>query len=179
MTNIILISGGVSNNSRTSQVIHYVATLIQAQGRSTKSFAIRDFEAEDLIYGNFQSPQVTELIKHIEEASAIVIATPIYKGSYTGALKTVLDLLPSNILRGKVVLPIVVGGTAKHVLSLEFSLKPLLSILGSEQILSGVFVLDSYVLENQVTDDDTAKRLSNSVEKLLAERNVTSGEARR
>ena len=45
------------------------------------------------------------------------MATPIYKASYSGVLKAFLDLLPQFAFGGKVVLPLLTGGTAAHVLA--------------------------------------------------------------
>jgi FMN reductase len=56
-------------------------------------------------------------------------------------------LLPQNALKGKTVLPIVSGGAPGHQLVLEYALKPVLSVLGAEHILQGVYVLDKQVLQ--------------------------------
>ncbi|WP_186008545.1 NAD(P)H-dependent oxidoreductase, partial [Paenilisteria newyorkensis] len=59
-------------------------------------------------------------------------------------LKAVLDLLPENILKNKVVLPIMSGGSSGHVLAIDFALKPLLGVLKGE-VLQGVYVVDAQV----------------------------------
>ncbi|WP_437719533.1 NAD(P)H-dependent oxidoreductase [Sorangium sp. So ce448] len=53
----------------------------------------------------------------LPSAAGVVIATPIYKASYTGALKAFLDLLPQFGLAGKAALPLATGGTLAHVLA--------------------------------------------------------------
>src|SRR6266496_4693618 len=52
----------------------------------------------------------------VEAASAYVVATPVYRASYTGALKNFFDLVPndpngSDPLRGKVVGLLATGGS--------------------------------------------------------------------
>lgn len=74
----------------------------------------------------------------------VVIASPVYKASYTGILKAFLDLLPQTGLKGKVTLPLFIGGTIAHLLSLDYTLKPLLSVLGSRNIVGGVFTIDQW-----------------------------------
>jgi FMN reductase len=71
-----------------------------------------------------------------------------YKAAYTGILKTYLDLLPQNGLAGKIVLPIAIGGTIAHLLTLDYALKPLLSTLGARHILAGIYFLDSQIQYN-------------------------------
>src|SRR5256885_12419558 len=52
---------------------------------------------------------------------SVVVATPIYKASYSGVLKSFLDLLPQFGLAGKVVLPLATGGTDRKSTRLNSS----------------------------------------------------------
>ena len=79
----------------------------------------------------------------------MVVATPIYKASFSGALKTLLDLLPERALDGKVVLPLATGGTVAHLLAVDYALKPVLNALKAQEILHGVFADDSQVIDYQ------------------------------
>ncbi|WP_165422767.1 NADPH-dependent FMN reductase [Ktedonosporobacter rubrisoli] len=72
----------------------------------------------------------------IEEASAYLVATPIYRATYTGALKNFFDLVPNDPqgrdpLRGKVVGLIATGGSDHHYLVLEHQLRPLFGFFGA------------------------------------------------
>lgn len=60
------------------------------------SYQVRDFPAEDLLHARFDSPQIIDLLQHIDNADGLVIATPVYKASFSGALKTSLILLPER-----------------------------------------------------------------------------------
>ena len=75
----------------------------------------------------------------------MLISTPVYKASFAGGLKAVLDLLDEKALAGKVVLPIATGGSPAHLLALEYGLKPVLSALGARHILAGVYATDKQV----------------------------------
>jgi len=84
----------------------------------------------------------------VENADAIVITTPIYKASFSGLLKTFLDLLPQTALRGKSVLPIATGGASAHVLALDYALRPVLMSMGA------AYVAPAYViLEHSITPE--------------------------
>ena len=72
-----------------------------------------------------------------------MIATPLYKASYSGLVKTLLDLLPQAGLAGKIVLPIATGGSLAHLLALDYALKPVLSSLGARHHLPNVFASDA------------------------------------
>ncbi len=72
----------------------------------------------------------------VEEADAYLVATPIYRGSYTGALKNLFDLVPADPrghdpLRGKVVGLLATGGSDHHYLMLEHQLRPLFGSFGA------------------------------------------------
>lgn len=115
---------------------------------------------------------------------AVLISTPVYKASFSGGLKAVLDLLDEKALAGKVVLPIATGGSPAHLLALEYGLKPVLSALGARHILAGVYATDKQVRVDDDgashIDDDVRTRLEDSVERLaeqLRPRGVVVNEA--
>ena len=59
------------------------------------------------------------IIDKIIEADAVVFGTPMYRGTYTGLLKNVFDLIPNDALIGKPVGLIATGGSDHHYLALE------------------------------------------------------------
>lgn len=110
---------------------------------------LHNFAAEDLLYARFDSPALQTLSEQLHEADGLIVATPIYKAAYSGALKTLLDLLPERALEGKVVLPLATGGTVAHLLAVDYALKPVLNALKAQEILHGVFADDSQVIDYQ------------------------------
>jgi FMN reductase len=106
----------------------------------------------------------------VAAADAVLISTPVYKASFSGGLKAVLDLLDEKALAGKVVLPIATGGSPAHLLALEYGLKPVLSALGARHILAGVYATDKQVRVDEQgladIDDDVRLRLEDSVDRL-------------
>jgi FMN reductase len=62
-----------------------------------------------------------------------------------------------------VVLPIATGGSSAHLLSIDYALKPVLSALGSNYILGGIYILDSQVHYT----DDALLRLDTDIEDRL------------
>lgn len=65
----------------------------------------------------------------------------MYQSAYAGALKVLLDLIPEGGLAGKPVLPLVSGGSAGHLLAVDYALKPVLSALKASEIHQGVFAV--------------------------------------
>lgn len=64
-------------------------------------------------------------------ARLLVVATPVYKATYTGLLKSFLDLYGPDGLAGVVAVPLVVSGGPAHLLAGEVHLRPLLVELGA------------------------------------------------
>lgn len=56
-----------------------------------------------------------------------------------------MDLLPLKALKGKVVLPLGLGGSNGHLLALQYALDPVLKELGAETILKGQFTVDKQI----------------------------------
>lgn len=106
---------------------------------------VRDFPAEDLLHANFASPAVQQLQAAVASADGLVVATPVYKASFTGALKVLLDLLPERALAHQVVLPLASGGSPAHLLAVDYALKPVLAALKAQDMLPSVFAVDKQI----------------------------------
>lgn len=181
MTHIVAIAGSPSDKSKSTALVRIILAHLEGAGYTTKLLTVRDFSPYELIYGAEQDSQnLKQVTEHIEQASAVIIVTPIYKASYSGALKAFLDLLPQKSLAGKVVLPLATGGSQKHLLAIDYALKPVLYALGATHVLGGLYVADDQVqrdsqgqlLLDQETElrlDDQLDALEQSVELIAAE----------
>lgn len=89
------------------------------------------------------SPGVEVAREVVLEARVLVVASPTYKGTYTGLLKSFLDRLPPAGLAGKVALPLLVMGDPKHALAVEVHLRPLLVELGATVPTPGLAFLEA------------------------------------
>ena len=142
MPSILLLSGSPSAHSRSAALLEQARRHFVSVGLGAQILGLRDFPAEDLILGKYDSPAFDELKRLLADADAVVVATPIYKASFSGGLKTLLDILPQSALRGKTVLPLATGGSPAHQLAIDYALKPVLSALGATDLLQGVYVVD-------------------------------------
>ena len=142
---VVTLGGSPSQRSRSGVLLDYAKRWLNQQGVEVVSYQVRDFPAEDLLHARFDSPKIIDLLQQIENADGLVIATPVYKASFSGALKTVLDLLPERALSHKVVLPIATGGSIAHMLAVDYALKPVLSALKAQEMLHGIFADDSQI----------------------------------
>jgi FMN reductase len=106
----------------------------------------------------------------VAQATAVVIATPVYKAAYSGVLKAFLDLLPQFGLTGKLVLPLATGGSQSHMLALDYALRPVLSSLNPKHVLPSIYATDAQVQwseeEGLALDASIVERVQDGVDQL-------------
>jgi FMN reductase len=91
---------------------------------------------------DWSSPTVLDLVAAVGQAELVVVASPTYKGAYTGLLKLFLDRFAAGDgLRGLAV-PLMLGGSPAHALAPELTLRPVLTEIGGTTV-RGHYVLDS------------------------------------
>jgi FMN reductase len=159
MAHILTISGSPSATSKTTRVLVQVEDRLAAQGHAVQRLAVRDLPPAALLAADTGDPAIRSALDLVAAADGVIIATPIYKASYTGLLKALLDLFPQFALAGKAVLPLATGGTLAHVLAIDYALRPVLTSMGARHIVQGYFLLDTLIAsgpEGDVTLDPDA-----------------------
>ncbi|CAN92521.1 MULTISPECIES: NADPH-dependent FMN reductase [Sorangium] len=171
MSGIAIITGSVSARSKTSALAARIAARLVREGFRVTTIHVRELPAEDLLFGRVDSPALADAARVVAEADGVVIATPIYKASYTGALKAFLDLLPQFGLAGKAALPLATGGTLAHVLAIDYALRPVLQSLGARHVVAGLFLLDKALRLGEDglldVDDDLGSKLEEIVKPFI------------
>jgi FMN reductase len=142
MATVLSVSGSPSASSRTNRLLRHLDQWLTAQGHEVVPLDVRTVPAEALLGADFRHPAIVEATELFERADGVVVATPVYKASYSGVLKALLDLLPQYALAGKTVLPLATGGSTAHVLAIDYALRPVLSSMGAGHIVQGWFTLD-------------------------------------
>jgi FMN reductase len=94
--------------------------------------------ADHLLTG-FAPPALAEAIDSVRRADGLIVVTPVFAASYSGLLKTFVDVLEPGLLDGKPVLVAATGGTARHSLVLDHALRPLFAHLRAVVVPTGVF----------------------------------------
>jgi len=143
MAKIAAINGSPSAHSNTGLLLQHFVERLQADGWRSEHVALRELPTQALLQPHLADADIAQAIEAVLAADAIVVATPVYKGAYTGLLKSFLDLLPHRALVDKSVLPIASGGTLAHYGVIDYALKPVLAALGASYTLPGIFVLDA------------------------------------
>jgi FMN reductase len=143
MTSVIAISAGLSETSSTRLLAD---RLIESFGRqfgdaSVELVTLRELAHDivDATLTGFASPRLQDVLDKVGAADGLIVATPIYKASYPGLFKSFIDVLEPDAVIGKPVLLGATGGTARHSLAIDHSLRPLFAYLQALVVPTGVF----------------------------------------
>jgi FMN reductase len=143
MSRIVVVSGNPRPGSRTSTLAVAVGSALAA-GAPVEVIEVGELGAGLLTPGDERTAKAVHLLR---EAELLVVATPTYKGSYTGVLKVLLDQLPAQALAGKRAVPVVTAGVAPQAAAAEALLRQLLTELGAE-VAPGLPVVEADLPES-------------------------------
>jgi FMN reductase len=112
------------------------------------------------------------IVKRIGEADVVLLASPVYRGTFTGSLKNLLDHVPVEGLAGKPVGIIAMGATTHHYLGVDWHLRDVLAWFGAIVAPTSVYLASSDFVEGSLSED--AKRdLSGLVQALQKLREIS------
>lgn len=177
MPKVVIVSGSPNESSRLNGIIRYVQEQLSAQSLDVQLLTVTSLPPEDLIFTKFNSPAIVEANQLIASADAVLFASPVYKASYTGVLKTFIDLIPEKGLAGKIIAPFFIGGSYAHLLSMDYAFKPVVSALGARIFASGVYAVDKQIERSGDVDtgfqftiiDELQARLNSAVNEIVEE----------
>ncbi|GAA2260275.1 hypothetical protein GCM10010415_23070 [Streptomyces atrovirens] len=143
MAMFLTVSGSASPDSCTERVLlTQIVPRLAGGGHEIRHLAVRDLPADALLHGDAGHPRLTATAELLAAADGVVVATPVYKASYSGLLKTFLDVLPRRGLVGKAVLPLATGHMASHGTLLHEALRPVLRSMGAAAVVPGCFLTE-------------------------------------
>ena len=92
------------------------------------------------------------IVARVGAADAVILASPVYRGSFTGALKNLLDHLPVEALAGKPVGIVAMGASAHHYLGVDWHLRDVLAWFGAIVVPTSVYLASSDFSEGVPSD---------------------------
>ncbi|MCO6008746.1 NAD(P)H-dependent oxidoreductase [Actinoallomurus purpureus] len=137
-TRVVALVGNPRPASRTHAIAARAARAI-APGATPETVDLTEFA--DRLFSQDPSPLLDEAVSRVASADLLVVASPTYKGTYTGLLKAFLDRVPS--LAGVTALPLLVMGSPRHALAVEVHLRPLLVELGASVPTPGLAIVEA------------------------------------
>jgi FMN reductase len=83
------------------------------------------------------------VVAAMADAEALILASPTYRGSFTGALKNLLDHVPVAALQGKPIGIVAMGATAHHFLGVDRHLRDVLAFYGAHVTPVSVYLTNA------------------------------------
>ena len=99
------------------------------------------------------------VVERVVQADMYLIASPVFRASFTGALKNLLDHIPVEGLQGKVCGLVVMGATDHHYLSVDTQLRPVLAWFGVHSLPGAVYLQSRHFQDGQLADSQAVADL--------------------
>lgn len=112
-------------------------------------------------------PEAEEELQRIEDADLLVVATPVYRASFTGLFKYLFDFVDQYALVDTPVLLAATGGSERHALIIEHQLRPLFGFFQSLALPVGVYAHDSDFTDYAISNEQLSERIEKAIERAL------------
>lgn len=143
MSTVGVVVGNPKPRSRTLTVAEAVAgAAAGAAGLAEAARTTVDLAELSPHLFDWSSTEVRAAVDAIRNCTLAVVASPTYKASYTGLLKSFLDWFSTTDLDGVTVVPVMVGVGPQHMLAVEVHLRPVLVELGATLPTRGLYVTE-------------------------------------
>lgn len=154
MTKIVALLGSVTPPGRLSSAVSGALSRGEAAGHATE---LLDLGALTVGFADGRpvvqlSDDTPKLVAAISAADAVILATPVYRATMTGALKNAIDLLPFEALTAKPVGVVVMGATLHHYLGADSHLRDILAWFGAITLPTSVYLSSADFIEGKLTE---------------------------
>ena len=179
---MLAISGSRAPSQRTLALLHLACDVAQSLVPGLET-SVLDLRTTDVAMCDGRAPDqydaaTQQALAAVASADVYVVGSPVYRGSYTGALKNLFDLIPAmpgnEPLRGKPVGLIATGGSDHHFLVLEHQFRPLMGFFGMLTAPTGVYARSDQFQEGRLGDAAVESALRRMVAELLGLRQVAA-----
>ena len=167
---VVAVSGGLQRPSKAAALVEHLSNLIAAEVHCETQLVELGQLAPHLAgtVRRSQLPDTVELgLSAVEQADVLVVATPVYRGSYTGLFKHFFDFVDQDALIDTPVLLAATGGSERHALMIDHQLRPLFSFFQARTLPLGVYATDRDFAGQVLENDDLIQRAKLAVERAL------------
>ena len=167
---IVAVSGSLTAPSRTTALVEAIAEAF-AKLLPVETHLITLHDLGPHLGGALTRKELPELaeaeLQRIENADLLVVATPVYRASFTGLFKYLFDFVDQYALVDTPVLLAATGGSERHALIIEHQLRPLFGFFQSLALPVGVYAHDSDFTDYKVSDEGLTERIDKAVARAL------------
>ena len=167
---IVAVSGGLQCPSKSAALAEHLLDLIAdeipCQQRLIEIGEIAP-QLAGAVWRSHLPVAVEQALAVVEQADVLVVATPVFRGSYTGLFKHFFDFIDQDALTDKPVLLAATGGSERHALVIDHQLRPLFSFFQARTLPLGVYATDKDFVDYRLQDGALITRAHLAVQRAL------------
>jgi FMN reductase len=167
---VVGLSGNVKTPSRTSALVGSILRAVDDRIEAAVQH-IDLADAAPVIFRALRADQLDAagraIVRAVEEADLLVVGSPVYRASYTGALKHLFDLVHFEALAGKPVILAATGGSPLHGLMIDHQLRPLFAFFKALPLPIGVYAVESDFEDHAVSSAEIRARIDSAANQIL------------
>jgi FMN reductase len=145
VSQLTVVVGNPKAGSRTRRLADEVAAQVADRTGLGGDRTVIELADHTGVLFDWSSPVVGGLVAEVVAADLVVVASPTFKGTYTGLLKVFLDRFDAGALAGTPTVPVMTGGNLTHALAVEHALRPLLVEIGASTPTKGLYVTEAEI----------------------------------
>jgi FMN reductase len=139
---VAVVVGNPKAGSRTLRVALTAAAALTDTSGTPGEPLIVDLAVVASEIFDVESTAINELLDAVAARDLIIVASPTYKATYTGLLKSFLDRYGNAAWADSVGVAVMTGAAQVHALAPEVHLRPLLVELGASTPTRGLYVTE-------------------------------------
>lgn len=167
---VVAVSGGLQRSSKSSVLAqHLLCGIGKALPCEVRLITIGEL-AEQFAGARIRTQlplAVEQALATVEQADMLVVATPVFRGSYTGMFKHFFDHIQQDALIDKPILLAATGGSQRHALMIDHQLRPLFSFFQARTLPLGIYATDSDFEHGKLSNQSLLERAQLAVERAL------------
>ena len=166
---LVAVSGGLQRPSKAAALAEHLMDLIADKVLCAQRLVeLGQFAPHAGATWRSHLPETVEReLAAVEQADILVVATPVFRGSYTGLFKHFFDFIDQDALIDKPVLLAATGGSERHALMIDHQLRPLFSFFQARTLPLGVYATDKDFLDYRLHDAALIQRATLAVQRAL------------
>ena len=167
---VVAVSGSLNHPSKTTTLVD---AIVEALGRALpiEAHTINLTDLGPSIAGAISRSELPaealDELRRIETADVLVVASPVYRASFTGLFKHLFDFVDQYALVDVPVILAATGGSERHALIIEHQFRPLFAFFQALTLPLGVYAHDSDFTDYRISSPRLRERLEKAVQKAV------------
>jgi FMN reductase len=167
---VVAVSGSLNHPSKTTVLVEEIVDAL-AKALPVESHLITLTDLGPSLAGALTRsqlpPEAEAELQRIESADVLVVASPVYRASFTGLFKHLFDFIDQYALVDTPVLLAASGGSERHALIIEHQFRPLFAFFQALTLPVGIYAHDSDFTDYKLTNETLRARIDKAVAKAV------------